>query len=351
MARARVGWIGLGIMGRPMASNLRGAGFEVTAYNRSAARLEGWSAAGGRRAASPREAAESADVLVTMVSDTADVESVLFGESGAAGALRPGIITVDMSTISPSATRGIARRLRERGIEHLDAPVSGGESGAIAATLSIMVGGEVGAFERCRDLFGALGKRVTYMGPSGAGQATKLVNQVAVLGNLAATCEALRLGRASGLDLARVVDAVGGGAGASWQLTNLGPKMIVGRLRTGLSGAAGAKGPAVDPRGCSRASLAATRRRARRPAVLGTCGVGRGRGRDAGPHPCPRKLLAKTPVATYLGECYKTVTVPSEGGRSRSWGVVGDVVTAWVLTFPVCGAIARVLARVGVKAA
>ena len=234
MAPVRVGWIGLGIMGWPMASNLRRAGFEVTAYNRGRARLEAWSAAGGRSAASLRGAAEHADVLVTMVSDTADVESVLFDESGAAEALRPGSITVDMSTISPSVTRAIARRLRERGIEHLDAPVSGGESGAMAATLSIMVGGEAAALERCRELFGALGQRVTHMGPSGAGQATKLVNQVAVLGNLAATCEALRLGRASGLDLARVVDAVGSGAGASWQLANLGPKMFAGDFAPGF---------------------------------------------------------------------------------------------------------------------
>jgi 3-hydroxyisobutyrate dehydrogenase len=234
MALPRVGWIGLGIMGKPMASNLRRAGFEVIAHNRSANRLGAWSETGGRTAATPREAAAEADVLVTMVSDTADVESVLFGEVGAVPCLRPGSITVDMSTISPSATREIAQRLRERGIEHLDAPVSGGESGAIAATLSIMVGGEPGAFERCRGLFEALGKRVTFMGRSGSGQATKLVNQVAVLGNLAATCEALRLGRASGLHLARAVDAVGGGAGASWQLANLGPKMIVGDFAPGF---------------------------------------------------------------------------------------------------------------------
>jgi 3-hydroxyisobutyrate dehydrogenase len=234
MTLPRVGWIGLGIMGKPMASNLRRAGFEVIAYNRSASRLRGWRETGGRTASTPREAAAEADVLATMVSDTPDVESVLFGEAGAVECLRPGRITVDMSTISPSATREIARRLCERGIEHLDAPVSGGESGAIAATLSIMVGGEPGAFERCRALFDALGKRVTFMGPSGSGQATKLVNQVAVLGNLAATCEALRLGRATGLDLARAVDAVGGGAGASWQLANLGPKMIVGDFAPGF---------------------------------------------------------------------------------------------------------------------
>jgi len=234
MALPRVGWIGLGIMGKPMATNLLRAGFEVVAYNRSGNRLKAWSDVGGRTASSPREAAAGADVVVTMVSDTVDVESVLFGDAGAAESVRPGSITIDMSTISPSATRDLARGLRERGIEHLDAPVSGGESGAIAATLSIMVGGEPGAFARCRGLFDALGKRVTLMGPSGSGQATKLVNQVAVLGNLAATCEALRLARATGLDLARAVDAVGGGAGASWQLANLGPKMVVGDFAPGF---------------------------------------------------------------------------------------------------------------------
>jgi 3-hydroxyisobutyrate dehydrogenase-like beta-hydroxyacid dehydrogenase len=221
-------------MGKPMASNLRRAGFEVVAYNRNPSRLRAWSETGGRTASSPREAASEADVLVTMVSDTADVETVLLGEAGAVASLRPGAITVDMSTISPSATREIAQRLRDRGIDHLDAPVSGGEAGAIAATLSIMVGGQPGAFERCHGLFDSLGKRVTFMGPSGSGQATKLVNQMAVLGNLAATCEALRLGRATRLDLSRVLDAVGGGAGASWQLANLGPKMIVGDFAPGF---------------------------------------------------------------------------------------------------------------------
>jgi 3-hydroxyisobutyrate dehydrogenase-like beta-hydroxyacid dehydrogenase len=217
-----------------MAWNLVRAGFELIACNRSAARLTAWKEAGGRLASSPRNVAAGADVLVTMVSDTVDVESVLFGESGAVGGLRRGAISIDMSTISPSATRGISQRLRERGIEHLDAPVSGGESGAKAGTLSIMVGGEARAFERCQEIFAALGKRITHMGSSGAGQATKLVNQVAVLGNLAATCEALRLGRASGLDLTRVVDAVGAGAGASWQLANLGPKMVAGDFAPGF---------------------------------------------------------------------------------------------------------------------
>jgi len=135
-------------------------------------------------------------------------------------------VLVDMSTTSPRATRDFARRLSARGIDYLDAPVSGGESGAVAATLSIMVGGDTAGFERCRPLFDALGKRVTHVGPVGSGQSTKLVNQVAVLGNLLATCEAIRFGKAAGLDLGRVIEAVGAGAGASWQLANLGPKIV-----------------------------------------------------------------------------------------------------------------------------
>ena len=222
----RVGWIGLGIMGRPMAENLLRAGFPVVAYNRSAARLEAFVASGGRTAGSPREVAGLSDVVVTMVSDTADVEEVVFGADGAAAGIHAGSVVVDMSTISPRATRDFARRLRERGVDYLDAPVSGGESGAIAATLSIMVGGEAAVFERCRPLFDALGKRVTHVGSVGSGQSTKLVNQVAVLGNLLATCEAIRLGAEAGLDLRKVIEAVGAGAGASWQLTNLGPKIV-----------------------------------------------------------------------------------------------------------------------------
>src|SRR5882672_1580343 len=222
----RVGWIGFGIMGRPMAENLLRAGFVVGGYNRTPSRLESFSRAGGRVEQSPRAVAAASDVVVTMVSDTPDVARALFGEGGVVGGCRAGQLVVDMSTISPRATREFAAKLREQGVEHLDAPVSGGESGAIAATLSIMVGGEGDAFERCRPVFEVLGKKITHLGPSGAGQSTKLVNQVAVLGTLLAVCEAIRLAGGSGLDVAKVIDAVGGGAGASWQLAQLGPKIL-----------------------------------------------------------------------------------------------------------------------------
>jgi len=234
MGQTAIGWIGLGIMGGPMARNLLRAGFDVVAYNRSAPRLEDFVRAGGRGATSPADVARRTDVVVTMVSDTPDVEQVVFGSGGVVEGARAGQRVIDMSTISPRATRDFAARLRSRGVDMLDAPVSGGESGAVAATLSIMVGGDRDTFDRSAKIFAALGKRVTHMGPSGSGQATKLVNQVAVLGNLLATCEALHLASACGLDGARVLDAVGAGAGASWQVANLGPKILAGDFAPGF---------------------------------------------------------------------------------------------------------------------
>ena len=222
----RIGWIGFGIMGRPMSENLLRAGFTVTGWNRTPSRLAAFAQAGGRIVESPAAVAAASDVVFTMVSDTADVAEVLFGERGVFESSRAGQVVVDMSTISPRATRDFAAKLRSRDVEFLDAPVSGGESGAVAATLSIMVGGDPAAFDRCRPMFAALGKRTTRLGPNGAGQATKLVNQVAVLGTLLAVCEALRVAAASGLDVPTVIDAVGGGAGASWQLAQLGPKIV-----------------------------------------------------------------------------------------------------------------------------
>jgi 3-hydroxyisobutyrate dehydrogenase len=234
MDRPHIGWIGLGIMGRPMATNLRRAGFEVTAYNRGDTRRAAFVGDGGSVAASPKAVAAVSDVVITMVSDTADVERVLFGPGGALEGARAGQTFIDMSTISPRATREIASKLRDHGIDHLDAPVSGGEAGAIAASLSIMVGGDTIVFERCRPVLAALGQRITHVGPSGRGQSTKLVNQVAVLGTLLAVCEALALSRASGLDPSRVLEAVGAGAGGSWQLSNLGPKMLAGDFAPGF---------------------------------------------------------------------------------------------------------------------
>ncbi len=222
----RVGWIGLGIMGRPMARNLLKAGFRVVGYSRTKAKVDELVAAGGEAAQSPADVARRVDVTITMVPDAPDVESVLFGADGVAEAAQPGHVVVDMSTISPTATRLFAQRLASRGIEMLDAPVSGGESGAREGTLSIMVGGEEEVFVRCRPIFEALGRKITFMGAHGSGQMTKLCNQVAGVLTLQSVVEALLLAHAGGLDLHRVIEALSAGSADSWNLRNQGPKML-----------------------------------------------------------------------------------------------------------------------------
>lgn len=222
----RVGFIGLGIMGRPMAKNLLKAGFEVTAYNRSAGPREEMAEAGAAIVSSPREAAAGRDAVVTIVTDSADVEQVILGPDGAIEGAAPGTLVIDMSTISPEVTRRIGARLAERGVKMLDAPVSGGDQGAIAGTLSIMAGGEAEDVERARPLFEAMGQRIVHCGPLGAGQTVKLCNQVAITGALLGVCEALLFAQKSGVDPARMLEAVSAGAAGSWQMTNLGPKML-----------------------------------------------------------------------------------------------------------------------------
>ena len=229
-----VGFVGTGIMGAPMARNTARAGFEVIAYNRTAAKAEALREHGIDVAASPAEVGERADFVVTMLPDTPDVLSVVEGEGGLAATMREGSVLVDMSTIAPGATRALAERLSARGIAMLDAPVSGGSWGAEQGTLSIMVGGDAQTFERCGPLFAAMGQRVTHMGPSGMGQTTKLVNQVLVAGTVSAVAEALVFAAAHGADLERTIEAVSGGAAGSWQLSNLGPRMIAGDFAPGF---------------------------------------------------------------------------------------------------------------------
>jgi 3-hydroxyisobutyrate dehydrogenase len=221
-----VGIIGLGIMGMPMARNLIKAGFEVTAYNRTASRVEKIAAEGAVKADSPKEVAMKNPVIITMVSDTLDVESVILGKNGVIEGINPDAVVIDMSTISPQATRKIAIRLREKKAHMLDAPVSGGEGGAIAGTLSIMVGGDAVILERCRPILAAMGKTITHIGENGMGQTTKLMNQILVAGNLNAVCEALVFAQKQGVDLNKAIEAIKGGAAGSWQLTNLGPRII-----------------------------------------------------------------------------------------------------------------------------
>ena len=222
----RIGFIGLGIMGKPMVLNLIKAGFDVIVYNRTASKAEQMVSQGAKKVNSPKEVAEEATVVITIVSDTPDVESVILGENGAMEGIKPGSVVIDMSTISPEATRSIAGRLKEKGAHMLDAPVSGGEQGAIDGTLSIMVGGDVEIFERCQPVFQAMGKNIIHVGSNGMGQVVKLVNQILVAGTLNAVAEALIFAQKSGVDLESAIDAVKGGAASSWQLTNQAPRII-----------------------------------------------------------------------------------------------------------------------------
>ena len=230
----RIGFIGLGIMGRPMARNLIRAGYQLIVWNRSRPGIEALIAGGATTADSAREVAQQSDAVITVVGYTEDVEQVTLGPSGIIEGAHPGLVHIDMSTIAPDVTRRIAARLAQAGIEMLDAPVSGGEEGAINATLSIMAGGNEATYERCRPLFEALGKKVVYCGPSSGGQVVKLCNQVIVGLNNLAVCEALVLCVRSGVDPRRMLDGVGAGAASSWAVLNLAPKMLARDFRAGF---------------------------------------------------------------------------------------------------------------------
>lgn len=220
------GFVGLGIMGLPMTRNLLKGGFPVVAWNRSPARLDLAVADGAERGASPADVARRTSIVVICVTATDDVEQVLLGPAGVIEGLQAGSVVIDMSTISPDATRGFAEAVRARGGDYLDAPVSGGEGGAVGGTLSIMVGGEAATLERARPLFEAMGKTITHCGPVGAGQTVKLCNQIAVCLNNLAMAEALVFCQRSGVDPAVMLAAIGGGAAGSWQIANLGMRIV-----------------------------------------------------------------------------------------------------------------------------
>ena len=226
-ANTKIGFVGLGIMGAPMAQNLLKAGFGLKVYNRSdRPRVQEVVDAGGERVATPRDAAEACDVVITMVTDTPDVEAVVLGEDGVIQGVSSGATVIDMSTISPRVTQEIAAKLKDKGVSMLDAPVSGGDVGAINATLSIMVGGDEGVFAECLPVFEAMGKNINLIGGNGAGQTTKLCNQIAVSVNNMAMAEALMLAAASEMDVKKVLEAISGGAAGSWQLSNLGSRIL-----------------------------------------------------------------------------------------------------------------------------
>ncbi len=222
----RVAVIGLGTMGAPMARHLLVAGHEVTVHNRTRSREEPLEAAGAGRAATPAEAAAAAEAVLTCVSDTPDLEHILLGPAGVAEGLAPGGLVVDCSTVSPAATAAIAATLRERGIGLVDAPVSGGSEGAERGTLTIFCGGTDADVARARTVLEAFGSRITHLGPSGAGQVAKAVNQVMIAGTYATVGEGIALAEAAGLDLPQLVEALSAGAAASWVLTNRAGNMI-----------------------------------------------------------------------------------------------------------------------------
>ncbi len=231
----QIGFIGLGIMGRGMSRNLLKAGYTVRVWNRTPARMDELAADGAVPAATPARLAAASDIVIVCVSDTPDVEAVILGPQGVAEGAKPGVLLIDMSTISPQATRTIAARLAEKGVGMLDAPVSGGSEGAARGTLTIMVGGREEDFARAMPVLQAMGKTITHMGDHGAGQMTKLVNQTLVVGNALAMCEALLLAQAGGLDLQKTIEALGAGAAGSWMWSNRGPQIVRRDWRPGFT--------------------------------------------------------------------------------------------------------------------
>lgn len=230
----RIGFVGLGVMGRPMAQNLMCAGYPLHVYARRPGTVAPLTEQGAVACASPAELAARCDVVFTMVTAGADVEAVVLAPGGILEGARPGLLVVDHSTIPPAIARGVAARLAARGIDFLDAPVSGGEKGAIEATLSIMVGGPEAAFRRAEPLLRRVGKTVLRIGESGAGQVAKAANQLAIVLTLQGLAEALTLANASDVDGAKVLEALRGGAAASRILDAMGPKMVGRDFRPGV---------------------------------------------------------------------------------------------------------------------
>jgi len=230
----QIAFIGMGVMGAPMAGHLLAAGYPVSVHTRTKAKAAALIKKGATWADSPAAAAKGVQMIFICVTDTPDVEAIVLGQGGIIETARKGTIVVDHSTISPAATREMADKLAAKGVTLLDAPVSGGDIGAKNATLSIMVGGDKVAFNKVEPLLKQIGKTITHCGGSGTGQLTKLVNQILGSVTLMAVCEALTFAHKNKLDLAKTIDALGAGAASSWQLMNLGPKMVAGNMRPGF---------------------------------------------------------------------------------------------------------------------
>jgi 3-hydroxyisobutyrate dehydrogenase len=222
----KIAFIGMGTMGAPMALNVLKAGHEVVVHNRTREKELPVVDAGALRAGTPREAAAAAEVIVTCVSDTPDVEAIVLGEDGIIHGARSGSLVIDMSTISPTATRRIADLLAAGGIHMIDAPVSGGSEGAQKGTLAIMVGGETEDVQRAMPVLEAMGKTITHVGGIGSGQITKAINQIIIAGTYMGVAEGMVLGMKAGLDMQKVTEAISGGAAGSWVLSNRAMNMV-----------------------------------------------------------------------------------------------------------------------------
>jgi len=222
----KIAFIGMGTMGMGMALNILKAGYSLTVHNRTRAREAPVVEQGAKAAASPMEAAAGADLVITCVSDTPDVEAVILGEKGVMHGARPGTIVVDMSTISPAVTRTIADTLAQKEIHMIDAPVSGGSEGAQKGTLAIMAGGDKAVFQRALPVLETMGKTITRLGPIGAGQITKAINQTILAATYLGVAEGMVLGMKAGLDAKKVAQAIGGGAAGSWVLENRTANMV-----------------------------------------------------------------------------------------------------------------------------
>jgi len=232
--KTRIGWIGTGVMGKSMCGHLIAAGYEATVYNRTAEKAQHLVEQGAKFAKSPQEVAQQSDVVFTIVGYPRDVREVTLGASGTLAAAKPGTVLVDMTTSEPALAIEIDQAARAKQVHAVDAPVSGGDVGAREARLSIMIGGEKSVVEALKPLFETMGKTIVHQGPAGAGQHTKMVNQVLIASNMIGVCEALLYAFKAGLDLNTVLQSVTSGAAGSWSLSNLGPRMIAGNFEPGF---------------------------------------------------------------------------------------------------------------------
>jgi 3-hydroxyisobutyrate dehydrogenase len=232
--KTRVGWIGTGVMGASMCGHVLTGGYRVTVYNRSPGKASSLVERGASLARSPKEVAEASDVVFSIVGFPQDVRDVTLGPAGALAGAKSGTVLVDMTTSEPALAREIFEAARGRGVHAVDAPVSGGDVGAREARLSIMVGGEAEVVQALMPLFQLMGKTIVHQGPAGAGQHTKMVNQVLIASNMIGVCEALLYGQKAGLDLTTVLQSVASGAAGSWSLSNLAPRAIAGNFEPGF---------------------------------------------------------------------------------------------------------------------